>query len=126
MADFPITKAPSEKYFSFTTFKKQVRSQFENGIGISRSQHTRARKKLTIGWDALPKTEYMKLVAFFETNTGTYFNYTDPFSGEVKMYRFTSDEMPKSRQAGWVFNSDPDVNAQEIAVDTGAIEIEEF
>lgn len=123
MADFPITRSVSMKYYGCSTYKKQIKSRFENGVQVSRAVHTRSRKKITIGWDSLPLSEYRLLVDFFDQNQGGIFNFTDLVTGSPKSFRFASDELPRASVSGWMYNLE---NEFEQAIDTGAIELEEI
>lgn len=123
MADFPITRNVSLKYYSSTSYKKQIKSKFESGVQSSRAVHTRARKKVFIGWDALPLSEYQLIVQFFEENQGGIFTFTDLVIGEPRSFRFTNDELPRVTVTGWMYNKSGEL---EQAMDTGAIEIEEI
>ena len=122
MASFP-TRPISEKYYSIGTYKKQLMSQFENGLSISRAAHTRARKQITVGWESMPKSEYINLMAFFEETVGSSFSFTDPTIGTAITVRFSSDALPKAKRIGWKYN---DIGALEEAFDTGPIELMEF
>ncbi len=124
MADLPIARPFSEKYYSIRPYKKQLRTSMESGFVISRAAHTRSRRTFTIGWDALPKTDFITFVEFFESTIGTSFNITDPLTGDIKTVRFTSDTLPQAKTSGWIFNYT--ISELEIAMDTGAIEVEEI
>lgn len=129
--DFPITRPPSEKYFSIDLFKKQVRTAFEDGTPLSRAAATTARSRYTIGWEALPKSELIKLREFFGLVVGGSFNWYDHFEEKIKTVRFSSDKLPPAKFFGWINNiihveGEDDQAILEMAFDTGSIAIEDI
>ena len=114
----------SDKYYGIGTSKQQHRTKFENGLVLSRAANTRARKIFTVGWEFMPKSEYILFMKFFEETLGKTFSFTDPILGLSKTVRFTGDILPKARRSGWMYNKA--TGQQEEAFDTGPIELEEF
>lgn len=116
MEDFPITRPIARAYYSELIYKKQQRSDFENGAVQTRPVFTRKKMKWTIGWKNLSDDEYDLLKEFFERNIGKKFLWTD-FKGVSHTVCFSKDVLDGITPIGFRENQN--------VWDTGKIEIEE-
>ena len=117
MADFPISIAPSPRYFSQTPYKAQVQTRFESGQVQSRPKHTSMRMIFTTGYSALTETKLQSLYTHFGSHVGLTFNFTHPITDTVYVVRYVKDQLPRAKYAGQLGGED--------AWDTGSIPLEE-
>jgi len=106
MANFPLSRKPSPKYFSQNPFKPQVKTNFDAGYVQSRANATRSRMEFSTGWDGITETELQSLITFFEDNIGTTFNWTHPTTSTVYTVRFVENRLPKASYAGQLDGED--------------------
>lgn len=114
------TAGISRDYYTRKPYKRQVRTEMENGAVQSRAGGKRARRLWTVGWKALPNAQYAALEEHFDENLGGSFSFTDPVDGVTYEVRYSKDELPQARCA-----RDAEATANRLW-DTGSIAIEEL
>ena len=83
MPDFPDIMKPDYD-LSEEIILPQVRTEFEAGYVHSRPRVTRARRRWSLTWKALPELDYQLLATFFTDNQGSTFAWTHPgFTGRL-------------------------------------------
>lgn len=88
---FPIEQTGTPQINSGgTTFKKQVRTDFEGGYAQSRAQHTRARRTHQLEWNGMTFAQFTALETFFTTYQGGGFTLVHPEFGSGD-WRFSGD-----------------------------------
>lgn len=102
MADWPNIAQVSQDLFAQYKQKGQIRTEFENGAVQSRARATSARWVFLLGWKALGQTDYATLCTFFDNNMAGTFNWTHPVTSMVYVVRFSEDQLPEARPAGFV------------------------
>lgn len=75
-----------------STYKKQVRTDFEGGYAQSRAQHTRARRKHQLEWNGMTYTQFDALETFFISYQGGGFTLVHPKFGSIDC-RFSDDQI---------------------------------
>ena len=75
-----------------STFKKQVRTDFEGGYAQSRAQHTRARRRHQLKWAGMTEAQFTALETFFTTYQGGEFTFVHEVFGS-KDCRFSDDQI---------------------------------
>lgn len=99
MADFPITREPSPRYYCEQVIKAQVQTPFDAGTVQSAAKHTRARRMFKTGWEAITETELASLESFFESSQGESFTFAS-VRGTTYEVRFMEDQLPEARWVG--------------------------
>jgi len=89
---FPSIAAPT-----YTTggevYRPQIRTEFEGNYVQSRPRSTRATRRWTLVWNAMTEADYGTLDAFFITNIGTTFSWTEPVTSNSYTVRFSGDSL---------------------------------
>lgn len=75
-----------------STFKKQVRTDFEGGYVQSRAQHTRARRKHPLKWNGMTEAQFSALETFFTTYQGGGFTLAHT-NFNSRDWRFADDQI---------------------------------
>ncbi len=112
MNTFPLTRPVHRPYYKKSIFRKQLRTNFENGAVQTRPLFTRPKRTWTIGWKNLSFEEYQTLEAFFYENIGKKFLWTAPDDRVEYTVSFSQDFISAKILYGLVY-------------DTGEIKIEE-
>jgi hypothetical protein len=89
-SDWPSIVAPAygtggEQY------QPQIRTEFEANYVQSRKRYSRMLMRWTLRWNAMPEADFQTLMAFFETNQGVAFNWTEPVTSAGRIVRFSMD-----------------------------------
>lgn len=71
MANFPSIQLPSSR--KRTVSKPQLKHEFEAGYNQIRAKGTRSKRKWTLSWDFLPKSDWELLISHFTSNSGDSF-----------------------------------------------------
>ena len=100
MADFPYIsvkgdKTSDPKLFKQIRSKPQIRTPFESGVVQSRARGTTSRWKFQVGGDLMTTAQLNTLVAFFDANQGSTFDFVHPITGTSYEVRFSEDELPE-------------------------------
>lgn len=112
MAAWPSIQDPSYP-FNESTFKRQIKTNFESGAVLSRAGATVSKRIFQLRWNAIPEADYQTLNTFFETNIGLTFTWTHPLTLEVITARFSEDKLdsvipfPNHRQVTVVIEEAP-------------------
>lgn len=100
MTTFPTIQAPS---ISMPTKVKDpaLKSEFVNGMIITRPRYTRVLREWSLKWNALPDSDLTILLTFFSTVKGgsAEFAWSDEF-GNTYAVRFDGDIDHESVAAG--------------------------
>lgn len=93
-------RPPDQRFFGKSKYKPIMKHEFEANYVQTAPKFSRARRRFTLGWSALPDDEYDTLDAFFEQVAGDTFEWKHPITDEIIIVMFGSGEMPEATWTG--------------------------
>ena len=82
MSSWPSIVAPSN--MTGEPVNPAITSEMETGIVVSRAKHTRTRERITVGWTAMPSTDFDTLMTFYKDTvkgSAEVFTWIQPMTG---------------------------------------------
>lgn len=100
MADWPDIE-PADFGMGEEVYLPQIKTEFEAGYVQSRKKFGVSKERFNQIWGSSPETampegDWQTLKTFFKENQGGVFNWTHPYTGDVYVCRFSSDELKGS------------------------------
>jgi len=104
VADFPYISVGSDKTSDKDLFKQvrsrpQIRTPFSGPVQ-SRTKGSSSRWKFQVGGHLISSYMLNILIAFFDTNQGSTFDFVHPITGSAHVVRFSDDELPEAVPVG--------------------------
>lgn len=95
---WPNIRLPSS--LEETTPDPAIRSEFEDGSVQTRPRFTRMRRRWTLSWANIHKTQYEELSNFYRSRKGgsLSFTWTNPMNGGVYTVRFVGELTAKTTE----------------------------
>jgi hypothetical protein len=91
-ADWPSIAAPT---FGTTVevYKPQIRTEFDGNYVQSRPRMTREIRRWVLKWNVMTEADYQTLAAFFVSNQGNSFNWTESVTSTSYLCRFSANSL---------------------------------
>uniref|UniRef100_A0A6M3K7C8 Uncharacterized protein n=1 Tax=viral metagenome TaxID=1070528 RepID=A0A6M3K7C8_9ZZZZ len=102
MSNWPDIINPDENLFHEWPVKEILRTPFEAGYVQTRPQFTRMRRQFSLGWSALPNSDWLAVIEHFDDNAGAAFNWLHPITATSYSTLYSEGKLPKAIPSGFL------------------------